>query len=273
MAKFYEKKISSYIRQALLKYGINVTRAVSDEKLSHFFNLINPIISDKKLVRVGDEEDGGYLVPFDLNGIEACFSPGVSLEASFELNLAKFGVKSYMADYSVNASPIENNLFDFEKKYLGAQNDEIFMTLQSWVDKKEPNGSDFILQMDIEGAEYEVIYQSPVELLKKFRIIIIEFHSLGILFSPGGYEIIRLAFKKLLEHFEIVHIHPNNCVEPISNGRFEVPPVMEFTFLRKDRVLSQEPAKDFPHILDVKNFPDRPDVVLPDCWRGMSSIV
>jgi hypothetical protein len=127
--------------------------------------------------------------------------------------------------------------------------------------------------MDIEGAEYEVIYHTPVELLKKFRIIVIEFHSLGMLFSYGGYEIVSLTFKKLLEHFEIVHIHPNNCVEPISNGRFDVPPVMEFTFLRKDRTLVKKTIQTFPHALDVKNFPSKPDVVLPECWRGKDSIV
>jgi hypothetical protein len=140
MAKDYKNKISLYIRQVLLRHGINITRAVSNEKLSCFFGLINPIISDKKLVRLGDEADGGYLVPFDLDGIEACFSPGVSLEASFELNLAKYGIKSYLADYSVDASPIENKLFDFEKKYLGAQNNNIYMTLQAWINKKEPKG-------------------------------------------------------------------------------------------------------------------------------------
>ena len=271
--KNFIQSIFKKIRQRLLRENINVSRAVSDEKLRYFFRLINPIGTDKPLVRLGDMADGGYLVPSDWDGIKACFSPGVSLEASFELNLAKYGIKSYLADYSVDSSPIQNNLFDFEKKYLGAQNDDIYMTLESWVESKEPKGGDFILQMDIEGAEYEVIYQTPVDLLKKFRIIIIEFHSLDMIFSNGGYELVSLTFKKILDHFEIVHIHPNNYWEPISNGRFDVPPVMEFTFLRKDRVNTRNPVNAFPHSLDVKNFPRKPDVALPKCWRNKQLVI
>lgn len=270
--EFMQNMIKS-IRQLFLGRGINISRSVSDEKLKYFFELINPIGTDKPLVRLGDNADGGYLVPFDWDGINACFSPGVSLEASFELNLAEYGIKSYLADYSVDSSPIQNILFDFEKKYLGAHNDNIYMTLESWVANKEPKGGDFILQMDIEGAEYEVIYQTPIDLLKKFRIIIIEFHSLGMIFSNGGYNLVSLTFKKLLDHFEIVHMHPNNCVEPISNGRFDVPPVMEFTFLRKDRVHSRHPINDFPHSLDVQNFPEKPDVALPKCWRNKELVI
>lgn len=273
MTKNLIQSTLKHIRQLFLGSGINVTRAVSDEKLRLFFGLINPIGSDKPLVRLGDEADGGYLVPMDLDGVTACFSPGVSLEASFELNLTEYGIKSYLADYSVDSSPFHNNLFDFEKKYLGAQNDDVYMTLESWVSNKEPKGGDFILQMDIEGAEYEVIYQTPIDLLRKFRIIIIEFHSLGMIFSNGGCELVSLTFKKLLEHFEIVHMHPNNCVEPISNGRYDVPPVMEFTFLRKDRVHSRNPINEFPHSLDVKNFPSKPDVVLPKCWRNKELVI
>jgi hypothetical protein len=261
--------IRQKIKYHLLKFGILVLPASSSEKLNNFFSLINPVETDKKLVRLGDAADGGYLVPNDLDGICACFSPGVSHEASFELALAQLGIKSYLADYSVESSPVEHHLLDFEKRYLGAKNDDIYMTLESWIQKKESLHSDsYILQMDIEGAEYEVLYQTPVDVLRKFRIMIIEFHSLGMIFSPGGYELVNLTFNKILEDFDIVHIHPNNVCEPLIKGEFSVPPVMEFSFLRKDRVLSRQPNKNFPHRLDVKNFLTRRDVVLPSCWQG-----
>lgn len=38
----------------------------------------------KDLIRLGPNGDGGYLVPDDLTGIEACFSPGVCATSEFE---------------------------------------------------------------------------------------------------------------------------------------------------------------------------------------------
>ncbi len=40
---------------------------------------------------MGGENDGGYLVPDDLEGIEYCFSPGVSNIATFELDCLNRG--------------------------------------------------------------------------------------------------------------------------------------------------------------------------------------
>lgn len=45
--------------------------------------------------------DGGYLVPNDLEGIEACFSPGVDKISEFELDCLNYGMKIYMPDKSV----------------------------------------------------------------------------------------------------------------------------------------------------------------------------
>jgi hypothetical protein len=62
---------------------------------------LRPFDVGYELIRVGDFGDGGYLVPDDLSGIRACFSPGVSKQASFELDMAKRGIPSFMADASV----------------------------------------------------------------------------------------------------------------------------------------------------------------------------
>jgi hypothetical protein len=236
--------------------------------LTEFFQQIRPINSGHELIRLGGESDGGYLVPNDLEGIGACFSPGVSDVANFELAFANRGVKSYLADYSVESAPVQNDLIDFEKKFLGTDENEIFMTLDSWVKRKEPEKSDFILQMDIEGAEYDVIYDLSAETLKKFRILVIEFHRLDSIFDKTGFKLINLTFKKLLKDFEIVHIHPNNCRAPVRIKDYEVPPLMEFTFLRKDRIFSN--AKSdliFPHPLDKPCVKSMTDYALPKCWR------
>ena len=68
------------------------------------FNVINAMIpkpSPCELIRIGGNSDGAYLVPDDLEGVQACFSPGVCNFKKFEDELAtRFGIKSYMCDFS-----------------------------------------------------------------------------------------------------------------------------------------------------------------------------
>jgi hypothetical protein len=246
--------------------------------LKKFISSLRPIETNRELIRIGGdsnerhhvsevlEGDGGYLIPNDLEGVEVCFSPGVSEVASFELELARRGIKCFLADYSVDAPPIKNDLFSFEKKYLGAHDSDVFITLDNWVNKNGRNGENFILQMDIEGAEYEVILSASSELLRKFRIIVIEFHELDALSNVDRFNRIRSTFAKLLSDFEVVHIHPNNCLEPVNYRGIDIPPVMEFTFYRRDCIKTRTPAKSFPHRLDRKNVRGNKDFPLPKCW-------
>lgn len=243
-----------------------IKEEISAKNLRSFFEMTKPILSGHSLIRIGGNHDGGYLIPDDLNGVRYCFSPGVSNVADFESDLAKRKIKSYMCDYSVQNPPSENPLFGFEKKYLGNTENEIYTTLPSWINRKCPNDQEMILQMDIEGFEYPVLMSTDSNLLKKFRIIVIEFHDLHKLLKRSGFTKINEVFKKILVNFEIVHIHPNNCLPPVVLSQWQIPPVMEFTFLRKDRVLSKTPATVFPHPLDNCNVPSLSDYKLPDCW-------
>lgn len=229
-------------------------------------SLLKPIKTNHELIRIGGDRDGGYLIPNDLVGIDSCFSPGVSSVADFENDLTKKGIKCFLADFSVDAPPIKNELFDFEKKYIGISNNEFYITLENWIELKASNKIDFILQMDIEGSEYAVILNTAEFFFSKFRIILIEFHGLDQIFTKKGYEFIRPVFSKLLKNFDIVHIHPNNCCGTARHKDIVIPRVMEFTFLRKDRITHRSPAKIFPHPLDRKNVVSYPDIHLPSCW-------
>jgi Tfp pilus assembly protein PilF len=243
-----------------------IGKATEKQKIVEFLELVKPIKTNHDLIRVGGDTDGGYLIPNDIENIDTCFSPGVSEVANFENDLTKRGIKCFLADYSVEKPPIKNTLFDFEKKYLGAKNNEMFMTLESWIKSKAPNKNDFILQMDIEGMEYSVIFDTSSETLDKFRILVIEFHRLDSLPNRMRFDLIDLAFKKILKNFEVVHIHPNNYCKPIEFNGITIPPHMEFTFLRKDRITQKGKNLSFPHKLDRANVAQYADFALPKCW-------
>lgn len=254
-------------RSGLFALGLNVTTQTTPSDVLGLIQELRPLDCGKNLIRIGAAGDGGYLVPDDLEGIEYCFSPGVNTVSDFENHLADLGIKSFLADYSVDAPPIGRPEFTFDKKFLGSANRGEYFTLASWKDKYlKDYAGDLILQMDIEGAEYEVITNIPDDLLKQFRILVIEFHGLGRIFDPFAFAWLSSSFKKLLEYFQVAHIHPNNCCGSIQKGDIEVPKVIEITFLNKNRVTFTKPHEEFPHKLDADNFPNNAPLPLPKSW-------
>ncbi len=260
--RFIRKKISP----ALVERELTIHPTTPEVRIREFMNRVSPLVTDHQLIRVGGESDGGYLLPDDMKGIHACFSPGVSDIANFELELANRDIRCFLADYSVEQAPVSNPLISFEKKFIAPREDSISMTLKNWVDNSVSATEELILQMDIEGSEYGVLLCTEDDLLQRFRIIVVEFHELQELTTLLGFELIDLVFRKLLKNFECVHIHPNNCRDPIKFRDFSIPPVMEFTFLRKDRIEHSQPAITFPHVLDKTNVAEYKDFTLPECW-------
>jgi hypothetical protein len=69
---------------ACLRAGISVALQPDQAEVREFIAKLHPLTTEHPLIRMG-EGDGGYLIPDDLNGITACFSPGVDNRATFEL--------------------------------------------------------------------------------------------------------------------------------------------------------------------------------------------
>jgi hypothetical protein len=254
------------IRSVLFALGFRVFRRTKTTDIHDLLKKLRPQECGIDLIRIGSSGDGGYLVPDDLEGIEYCFSPGVSTVADFENHLADLHIRSYLADYSVTSPPINRAEFTFDKKFLGSSDKGIYFTLASWKAKylKDYTG-DLILQMDIEGSEYEVILSLPDSLLDQFRILVIEFHHLDRLFDPFAFRLISSCFERLCESFHVAHIHPNGYDGSLRYGDLDIPRSMEFTFINKKRVSRTRPQVVFPHKLDTDNVPGA-SLVLPKCW-------
>ena len=91
--------IEAPLKSLLLKKSLLLRRTTDPDLLDRFFSSVSPISTNHKLIRIGREGDGGYLIPNDLEGIEVCFSPGVEGTADFERDLANRGIKCFFADY------------------------------------------------------------------------------------------------------------------------------------------------------------------------------
>jgi hypothetical protein len=259
--------MSELLRRGAFALGLNVTSHVKTADVLEVINKLRPQDCGKKLTRIGGSGDGGYLIPDDLEGIDYCFSPGVNTVADFENHMADMGIRSFLADYSVDSPPIMRPEFVFDKRFLGITNNERFMTLEYWKDKYlRDHSGDLLLQMDIEGFEWQVIAKAPDALLSQFRILVIEFHGIHKLFDRFGHLLLSSCFDKLLESFHIVHLHPNNIGGSVKKGSIEVPRIMEFTFLNKRRGAVVKPQLQFPHKEDRDNDPGRAPLNLPKCW-------
>ncbi len=261
-----KQALKSYLEKALAFVNAFPTKMTDIENIRLLIKKLHPVSTDKELIRLGPEGDGGYLVPNDLDGISACFSPGVSFVSSFEKDCANLGMSVYLADKSVDKPAEDHPLFHFTKKFVGVTSNDDFMTMDNWVqDSSLYGGSELLLQIDIEGYEYEVFLSMSDILMNQFRVIVAEFHSLDQLWSRPFFKIASRAFDKILQTHACVHIHPNNCCGSLRKGGVEIPSVMEFTFLRRDRIGNASYQKIFPHPLDRDNT-ENPTLVLPRCW-------
>jgi hypothetical protein len=258
--------IKKYLIKVLSHRGLTIDHLNSKDTVESLINKFRPFATDKDLIRLGSNGDGGYLVPNDLDGIYACFSPGVGKWSEFELDCLKHGMKVYLADKSVDSPAVNDNRLNFLKKFIGPITNDDYITMDDWVESSiDDKQSDLILEMDIEKSEYLSILQMSENLLKRFRIMVIEFHLLDYLWNEQFFKTASAVFDKILKYHTCVHIHPNNCFNISRFKGVEIPPVAEFTFLRNDRIVSKYPQTNFPHSLDFDNT-SKKKVILPKRW-------
>lgn len=216
-----------------------------------------------KLIRIGNINDSSYLVPNILNKIKFCFSPGVGKSSSFEDDLLKFNIKSFLADGTISKPPTLNH--NFLRKNLSIYNDNKNITLDKWVKSKlgKNISNNLLLQMDIEGSEIDVLFNTSEKILQKFKILVIEFHHFKFLGIPEFNRLYKIIFNKLLKFFTICHIHPNNCCGLSTYKDYKIPNVMEFTFINNNEVKKKKFIKKIPHDLDLINNLNKKDIKLP----------
>jgi hypothetical protein len=259
--------------------GTGARTGVDEDRLRAAVDVMRPKPSPYPLLRIGGDADGSYLLPDDIAGIEACFSPGVNNFKFFEDYLADhYGIASHMCDKSSDIekfrTPMKPGLQTFIKKWLDVDGGEDSVALADWVAAHCPGTGDLLLQIDIEGAEYRNLLATPPEVLRRFRIIVIEVHGLIRLTDPAIFDTVLAPFLTLLDQdFICVHAHPNNCCGDITLPGIgvNIPRVHELTFLRRDRFTAPGAgpliAPVLPHPLDVgRNARSNPPLFLNEAW-------
>jgi hypothetical protein len=265
------KRIQSFLISTLESHGINLafhaetTGLTPKQDVIDLLTRLRPQDNGHSLIRVGGPGDGGYLIPVDLLGVTELFSPGSNRLSNFEKDVAeRWQIKSYICD-SIEEKPDDlSDLQDFTSAWVGPYTDgEKLISLAQWVEEKSESHGDLMLQMDIEGAEFQTLLPVSIDLLKRFRIIVIELHFLEALKNRWAFkQIYSPFFDKILTNFDVIHAHPNNCCGIWNYGDIEYPRIIELTLHRKDRGKHLIPRKSSKHQLDEPCVPLNSDLSL-----------
>ena len=234
--------------------------------------LLVPISLDCPYVRIGGFGDGAYVLPDDLIGVKTCISPGVCNSKVFEDEIeTHYGIGSVLIDYSSDehlfSTPLSRKQV-FLKKWLSPNTSENSVTINDVISTQGLQDQELLLQMDIEGHEYENILSCPRAALEQFRIICIELHHLQELRYPQGKfgELISRTLLKIGQTHACVYVHANNVVSEcrMPGTNLLLPPLLECTFIRRDRlqVYAHSRPLQLPHPLDILNVPSKPSINL-----------
>lgn len=252
---FRVKRLLDKIQTLLLQCGVYISKSRDPRDVEDLLLSIWPVQTEHELTRLGAEEraDGGYLVPNDLAGVRRVFSPGVSKTVAFEKWFLDQGIPCELIDGSISTSPVEHPLINFQRLWIARKSGAESISLDDWIQECAEPHEDLLLQMDVEGAEYETLLAAQAETLRRFRIIVIELHELRSVLSRMGRRVFLATLDRLKESHQIVHAHPNNCCPGIRSKQFLWPDTLELTFLRRDRIKSNHGLATLPHPLDRDN--------------------
>lgn len=246
------------IKRIFLYFHLDISEISSKDSIKLFLNNFKTFDIGFQLIRIGDKNDGGYLLPNILDRIDLCISPGVGASTAFEKNLKSKKINSILIDHTIQKNAKHVAGFKFIKKKLNTYNDKKNITLKNLVKEKK----NLLLQMDIEGGEYEIIQNCDPKILKKFNILIIEFHHLNQITNKHVLNYYSNVFKKLNNQFILCHFHPNNGDSVYNIHSYIVPETVELTYIN-NKFIKHKNRKQIEkknHDLDSKCDPNKKDI-------------
>ena len=246
-------------------FKMYVEKKSSEKKISKTLKKLLPYEIDVSLIRLGEKNDGGYLVPDDFVGIDKNYSAGVGFLTQFEKDLEeKYLIKSKMLDFNEIEKTILPSKASFFKKKLGLVSNNQEISINDWIIKDD---KDIILKLDIEGDEYASLIDISKENLKKVRILVIEFHDLRNLRNDIFLNLFDKVINKLNNYFYVCHLHINNISKIKKIGNYLLPDMIEMTFIRKNRVKNfSSKFSILPHKLDSKTVNSVKEKFLDKSW-------
>ena len=248
------------------------------KKLPDYLSWLMP--TDVELVRIGNNADGGYLVPVvALAKADALLSMGLGENWTFdeEWHQLKPSTPIHMYDGTVVKALLPPVPWQWPDRDLVTMYEQFFNCtagVRHYVEMigKGPtdtnlercierlNANHILAKIDIEGGEYTMIDDI---INNKDKIICLATEMHGVNTNRAQFEQATLM---LCQEYDIVHVHSNIGVSPF--GPEGLHDALEITFLRKDlcagapkRYELYRPGLDFANHLgmfDIEYYFDKP---------------
>ena len=258
--------IKKIVKNILSKLNLTTYGNVKKKKIIELIHLLRPFNLGYEYQRLGGTKDGSYIVPETLGNIKYCFSAGYGGDCSFEKNLEKYNIKSFLADYNYDA-PTELKNFEYKKKFIKSYSDQKSINVNTWIENSLPiEEENMLLQIDIEGSEYEVLHAITEKNLDRFDVVIIELHNLHMVNNQIFYQYFISCLEKIKKHFEVFYLQPNNCCGVSNFDGLIFPNILEITLLSKKKIKKKEKLNPLNKNLQIKNIIEKDDIILPDYW-------
>jgi len=230
----------------------------------------------KAYERIGEDHDGGYVTCMDGldKGLVGAYSYGINGFDGWGMAMAsRYHLPLNEYDCTNNKQPVVCQGCDvhFHGECIlnnkGPQKANFKTLTQQLADSGNAKAKDssLLLKIDVEAAEWKVFAEEPVENIKKFRQIVVEYHWL----SEEHQHPLYLQAVKKIEQAGLVatHLHGNNYGGGLQYfGEYSIPNVLEVTYIQKPA--SGKCSNNIPYHLDMdqtnqQEAPEIGDAVLP----------
>ena len=221
---------------------------------------------DGRFVRVGGVNDGGYVMVDRGLDNTSVYNFGIGNEVTWDQAMAERGNTIYQFDHTIDAPPPVVGATVFTRKGLGVFSDDRFVSLSEAIYANGDNErSDLVLNIDIEGGEWNILPSLSPHELSPFTQIVMELHGLLNAIVDSTFRAkVRESLEILFATHQLVHVHANNWgAYAIANGVLAYD-VLEVTLVRKTDWEFVECDERFPRDLDQPNCPYRPELRLGD---------
>jgi hypothetical protein len=222
--------------------------------------------------RWGTEGDGGYAVPADIfSKANVLLTGGVANDVRFEAEVASKipGIRIALFDHTIEAAPDHTpSNAKWHKLGLGPINTDQVVTLETARQLAGVNpGESLIVKLDIENWEWPLIENTDANFWENVSAVIIEFHLLG---HRKDWPLYRSVLEKMNRHLIPIHIHANNCANLADRIGYNLPEVIELTYINRKYIPKGSHVKPWaqssPTPLDRPNTPHREDPIV-DYWK------
>lgn len=231
-------------------------------------------------IRLGNKSDGGYVVLREIcEKTEMVCSYGIGADIEFEKDFMDHFQKARIELYDPTISqipiiekPSSSVRVTFKKEGIG----------NGYNNKHRIKKNNTLLKLDIEWDEWDFLDHILEEDLARITQFIVEFHIVNVevtkkytpyftKFYSNIYDHINLkifaqyirVLKKINQFFYLYHLHPNNSLPILNIGGYEIPPLLEASFVNKHCVFSTQKFKESLPLknLDYPNKTDRTDII------------